>query len=118
MTNNSRLPWSTPIAFHSQHQSHHMADTTHTARTQIVQTVREQEACSLAVTHKIDCCSPPTNVIRLLLSVNSMGVWKCWRKKSIDGTRRYAETLQCSNTGHVLFVATQDGLFAACSDCW
>ena len=36
------------------------------------------------------------------------------KKTSIHGTRRYASTLQCSNTGHVLFVATQDVPFAAC----
>ena len=83
MTNTSRIPWPTLTTLHVP---------------------RRQQICSLFVSHKI----------RLLQTAHkrAIGVRKFHRsvevlkKTSIHKTRRYAGTVQCSNTGHVLFVAT------------
>ena len=110
MTTTYRIPWPTPIASHGQHYPHCThPDCTDCQRTRSLFTRRDPQDRLLQSAHKRDTS---IGVRKFHRSV------KVLKKTSIHGTRRYADTLQCSNTGHGLFVATRDGLlFAACSAC-
>jgi len=137
MTNTNRIPWPTLIASHGQHQSHSMANTNRIPWPTQIASHGQHQSHSMANTSRISWTTLTTPHIPKLTTnlfprrdpqdptaaVRPQTRYWCpyipyevevLKKTSIHGTRRYASTLQCSNTGHVLFVATQDVPFAAC----